>query len=1518
MRKNIKKAVSALMAFSLMASGLAGFSSAFAANSAVNAGADGQAGALTAYKETAVNTRTGKIWDQVKLLGRTHVRDDGTLWLALSGTGMEFSYQGPAFTITILGDSNCENTSTNQSNAAKVAFYVDGEQQKKEMVRQKEITFQVPESTGKEVTIRVLKLSESYPSTIGIKPFSVPEGGTIQPTEAKKYKIEFIGDSITCGVGVEAVNGTAGEKDIDKEDITKAYSYKTAQLLDADYSMVSYAGHGVIAGYTGTPGVKDTSNGKDERLPLVYDKFGKSWSNFIAYGDASGNPETVNWDFSRFVTDVVVVNLGTNDFSYCRVNDTSKYEVDAARGEEYVTGYVGFLKTVREKNPKAEIFCVVGPGGGPMDPYIEKAVKQYSEENSDTKVHAFPFGTIEGANAAGGYHPNEAAHTTTAKKLADFIRPYLESASYEPERLGVAVCGQFLTPERPGECQWYAGSKASGEDAAIIAGASGSVYLPSANDIGKWLFCVGKDMKVTDENCDRFKVVGSLKEESIDYGYDPDNSNNDNTGNKFIKNIGTNASYVDPSKWVPGGYLKVTMSSSITKPDSVQMMYNAWADKARPNKNLNFSKKMENEDNTVSFYWTYEDILLNWYNDPDFAGWNALRIVHDSSDNDVIKPSLKAEYIGPSMTAPTESINVPEVVAYDESANAGEGKAFQWLTATKASGADAQVIQGAAGRTYQPTLEDIGGWLLCSKQEDDGTASIKKFRVVASKDTKQIEYPGAGTKIGNYHLAFLSNTVANSGKIDPSKWAPGGYVEIVVKGIAFNKEKLPQLDLGTWTPVTVTGRATKDVNPSSSTENQGEITLRYTYEDIFNAWYSDGDFQDLKALRVKYDGTDEANMEIVSAKYVGPILSYGELGETVELRGNASGYQYLFTRHVGGKEFDATTLENNDEFYVEYKDDKRDSLRLVAQCHSARAGEEVKSTYATIAPAETGKTGSGYYSIFKVSQIKETFGSKFRYIDGLRIAFASDGDKLTSNASLYLFKKGGGLVDDISSDGYDDAIKVPWTLYDDTDKKGIAVIGASITQNPLVTPLAMSGEPFYSAKGSWGAMLDRTDIVTYGIGSQTTNDISARFHEVLDYGYEKIVIQCGNNDLGTFDGEDAPQKAAEQAVRNYTTMLDQAAAKNIPVYIISLNPVSSEKTNSKIPTVIAELKKLCEERYNGLVTYVDVFNEFKDPVNNRSQEDLVMSDGLHPVAKGYAIYAKHLKELLASNDEKDTSLVSLSWRKTTREKKNIVTGFASADSGKKEFTVELGSSAADDEVIRLYETPNNLNAKVTVEGAEGNEIKTEEYQVTEAKEVEREGSKVSVPAVIKTDDYVEVKLVNGSRTVKLTVESEDGSTSSTYTITFTNGNGGGNVSGSNPVYQGEEKYQTLTDDNCVANNWSYLAWQDAEVKEAITDGKKYRMEFDVEIENRQFSKLYIDGKAEWEVVTDYYNLTPEDFNANNLYHVSSGEFSLSSIGKSEVTVLSVTVGDAEKTDYRGSVTIKNVKLVPVESGSASE
>lgn len=56
-------------------------------------------------------------------------------------------------------------------------------------------------------------------------------------------------DSITCGYGVDDED-RSHQFSTKTEDATKAYAYKTAQLLNADYSLVSYSGHGVVLGYT--------------------------------------------------------------------------------------------------------------------------------------------------------------------------------------------------------------------------------------------------------------------------------------------------------------------------------------------------------------------------------------------------------------------------------------------------------------------------------------------------------------------------------------------------------------------------------------------------------------------------------------------------------------------------------------------------------------------------------------------------------------------------------------------------------------------------------------------------------------------------------------------------------------------------------------------------------------------------------------------------------------------------------------------------------------------------------------------------------------------------------------------------------------------------------------------------------------------------------------------------------------------------------------------------------------------
>ena len=140
-------------------------------------------------------------------------------------------------------------------------------------------------------------------STVGIKEIRCV-GSAIKPTEKKDMLIEFIGDSITCGYGID---------DPDKdhhfvtatEDVTKAYAYLTAKTLDADYSMLSFSGYGIISGYT------DNDNKVSaQTVPQFYTKLGYSWGK---NGDFS--PQESEWEFSGRQPDLVVVNLGTNDES---------------------------------------------------------------------------------------------------------------------------------------------------------------------------------------------------------------------------------------------------------------------------------------------------------------------------------------------------------------------------------------------------------------------------------------------------------------------------------------------------------------------------------------------------------------------------------------------------------------------------------------------------------------------------------------------------------------------------------------------------------------------------------------------------------------------------------------------------------------------------------------------------------------------------------------------------------------------------------------------------------------------------------------------------------------------------------------------------------------------------------------------------------------------------------------------------------------------------------------------------
>jgi len=338
--------------------------------------------------------------EYVRAIGRTFEAND-SLWLVHSGTGMEFVFTGTRATVKIKPDSSFMN----RSNQARIAIYVNGERVIDDMVDKMERIYTVFESeTPEECTVKVVKLSESAYSTIGIASVEATCIGNIRPTEQRNRLIEFVGDSITCGYGVDDLDASH-HFSTTTEDATKTYAYKTAELLGADYSLVSFSGYGIISGYSG-----DGKRHADQLVPDFYDKMGNSWGTYLG----SFVAQDTTWDFTR-QPDVVVINLGTNDNSYVK-NDASKKQ-------EFTAAYVAFLKQVREKNPDAVLFATLGIMGVELYSCIEDAVKQYSEETGDSKIHTMKFDiqSMEDGIAA-DWHPSEKTHEKAAGKLAAKIR----------------------------------------------------------------------------------------------------------------------------------------------------------------------------------------------------------------------------------------------------------------------------------------------------------------------------------------------------------------------------------------------------------------------------------------------------------------------------------------------------------------------------------------------------------------------------------------------------------------------------------------------------------------------------------------------------------------------------------------------------------------------------------------------------------------------------------------------------------------------------------------------------------------------------------------------------------------------------------------------------------------------------------------------------------------------------------------------------------------------------------------
>lgn len=335
----------------------------------------------------------------VRVLGRTLMRDD-VRYLGYSCSAIEFTFTGSKAEAVIWSTS----PTLEKVYHAWVAVFVNDEEEpsKRFPVEKEEDTYVLYEGTAsKETKIRLVKYNEASFGKIGIK--AIITDGTLptRPTAAKTRKIEFIGDSITCGYGIEG-KWMVDIFDTAQQNPWNAYAARTARALDADYHMVCWSGIGIISNYTG-----DDVPNDNWLMPPLYPYTDKAMD--IALGN---DPEV--WDNSRFILDCIIINLGTNDHSYTRLIPE--------RVEVFGREYYNFVKMVRSKNPSSIILCSIGIMGQDLCPEVEKQVGRMISEG-DSKLHYLKFDMQDEKDGLGtDWHPVEFTHIKAAKKLEQKVK----------------------------------------------------------------------------------------------------------------------------------------------------------------------------------------------------------------------------------------------------------------------------------------------------------------------------------------------------------------------------------------------------------------------------------------------------------------------------------------------------------------------------------------------------------------------------------------------------------------------------------------------------------------------------------------------------------------------------------------------------------------------------------------------------------------------------------------------------------------------------------------------------------------------------------------------------------------------------------------------------------------------------------------------------------------------------------------------------------------------------------------
>ncbi|WP_342378115.1 GDSL-type esterase/lipase family protein [Myxococcus stipitatus] len=346
---------------------------------------------------------------KVRYQGRTYRSPLGVVF-SHPGVTIRARFRGDAVRVRLDDAGEGGETGTNYFDVV-----VDGAPPRLLEVRPGESTY--PLVSGLEVGVHTVELTKRTESLVGASTLVALEvhGELLEPPIRPALRMEFVGDSITCGYGTEVsvIPGTppwrAPTFTSRNQNPRRSYGWLTATQLGAEPVFICYSGHGIYRN------LDMTTSGL---VPALYE---------LAVPD---HPNT--WDFAGESPDVIVLNAGTNDTF--AGSGTQAFLPDEAT---FKSAYRTFLERLRVLHPRAHIICTLGSmtdgykrsesNGSVTAVHVGdwiSALVTERQRKGDTRVHRHEM-RVQDPSVDGigeDWHPSAATHEKMARGLLRFIQ----------------------------------------------------------------------------------------------------------------------------------------------------------------------------------------------------------------------------------------------------------------------------------------------------------------------------------------------------------------------------------------------------------------------------------------------------------------------------------------------------------------------------------------------------------------------------------------------------------------------------------------------------------------------------------------------------------------------------------------------------------------------------------------------------------------------------------------------------------------------------------------------------------------------------------------------------------------------------------------------------------------------------------------------------------------------------------------------------------------------------------------